>query len=127
MSLRRIAPSAFDARSAWDGSTTSHPAGPSACREGVKCRRSFARAVLDSPAIASRKPGRGGITTAGGCLMPRTGRMKPDAIRGAHVAKRVVPQEPLAGNLAGATFRFHTDSPDLAEYARTHLGPLMNG
>jgi len=36
-------------------------------------------------------------------------------------------QAPLAGHLAGATFRFQTDAPDLAEYARTHLAPLLKG
>jgi len=33
----------------------------------------------------------------------------------------------MIGNLAGAAFRFQTDAPDLAEYARRHLAPLMNG
>ena len=37
------------------------------------------------------------------------------------------PREPVRGNLAGASFRFHTNAPDVADYAHAHLAPLTNG
>lgn len=43
-----------------------------------------------------------------------------------HVPKLFRAEQTLTGNLAGATFRFRTDEPQLAEYGRTHLAALLS-
>jgi hypothetical protein len=39
----------------------------------------------------------------------------------------MAPHTPLTGSVAGATFSFETNAPDLATYAATHLAPLGAG
>jgi hypothetical protein len=56
-----------------------------------------------------------------------TAQIQPTVVQGVRVSRLATPPAALTGNLAGATFRFQTDAPDLAEYARTHLAPLMDG
>lgn len=47
------------------------------------------------------------------------------AMQGARMPRLAAGRTPLAGSLAGATFSFRTDSPEVAEYAGTHLAPLI--
>jgi hypothetical protein len=39
----------------------------------------------------------------------------------------MAPRTPITGSVAGATFSFETNAPDLATYAATHLAPLSAG
>src|SRR5512140_2386780 len=127
MCSRKIVPWAIDAKSAWGGSTTSPPAGPLVYRVAVKCKRCSARGCSDSRAIVSLKRAPDTTTGVRRHPMAAAARARPDMMQGVRVPRLATQHETLTGNLAGATFRFQTDAPDLAEYARMHLAPLMDG